>query len=467
MIIPTSKYLDEEVQDESGYFQILSDMHLSGASVYLVAEIVYLPSPSVELETSETKQGPIQGAILEWLQAHPELSWWKSATMRSDLLDHSPRRWSTYRPMLLLPSRSFQDATWKTVLQSVDQSHLSTLWKGILRAVWLNEGGTELSHLAINSGIPLKQDSLAASGGGGRGENILRSPSGLIMLCGDFGPALDPVARESPTEQDFQDAFWVSAKQNGIYQTWAPRHTMFSRGNIKEKARLLSFHDEETALTAARKQAGPMELADATAVDLYAGIGYFAFSYVQMGLQRVLCWEINPWSVEGLRRGCQLNGWSCRIVRGGDLARPVGDLLRDGAKVIVFEESNERASERTEQIWEWQEAITQKVLGDVLHVNCGFLPSSEPSWPIAWKILRQSTSAWLHLHENVGLENAKDVETRRKEIEEVIESWNRGNGTSRIVKVEHVEPVKSFAPGVWHCVFDIYISSTPKMAPNI
>ena len=37
--------------------------------------------------------------------------------------------------------------------------------------------------------------------------------------------------------------------------------------------------------------------------DLYAGIGYFAFSYAKAGVGKVLCWEINPWSVDGLRRG--------------------------------------------------------------------------------------------------------------------------------------------------------------------
>src|SRR5690606_6675835 len=49
------------------------------------------------------------------------------------------------------------------------------------------------------------------------------------------------------------------------------------------------------------------------AVDLYAGIGYFAFSYARLGL-RVLCWEVNPWSVEGLRRGAEANGFGVRVM---------------------------------------------------------------------------------------------------------------------------------------------------------
>ncbi|KAK6858721.1 S-adenosyl-L-methionine-dependent methyltransferase [Apiospora arundinis] len=83
---------------------------------------------------------------------------------------------------------------------------------------------------------------------------------------------------------------------------------MFRRGNIKEKARVLSFH-EPTDPSLHHRAMSLGELCNKWAVDMYAGIGYFVFSYAELGM-RVLCWELNPWSVEGLRRGALANGWS-------------------------------------------------------------------------------------------------------------------------------------------------------------
>jgi len=479
MILPTNIYHDEEVKDEAGYFQVLTDLHLCSANLYSAVEIVYLPSPLLGLECSESKPGPIQEAIAEWLKTVPERSLWKTGTTASDFVERSPKRWSIYEPMLLLPSGSFQDIAWKTLLQSLGKNHLSALWKRILHTTWKKEGGKELTHLAINSGIPPKQGSpiaeeqenhpsiplnrssastpspSSASSASTSKENILRSPSGLLLLHGEFGPPLSPSAALAPTEADFRQAFWVSTKQNGIVQTWAPRYTMFSRGNIKEKARILEFHGSGPAVKAveARRRVTRNERGRAAAIDLYSGIGYFVFSYAAAGFGRVLCWEINPWSVEGLRRGCLKNGWSCQIVRGGELDRPVEKLLRDDAKVVVFEEGNERAAERVQAIREWEVQDEERLLGDVLHMNCGFLPSSEASWRTAWRVICKSRSAWLHLHENVGVE---DVAKRREEIEGTIGKWAMEEGTSQ-VEVEHVELVKTFAPGVWHCVFDVHV----------
>jgi tRNA wybutosine-synthesizing protein 2 len=473
MIVPTKTYRDEEAKDGAAYFQILSDLHLCGASEYIAAEIIYVPTPFPGPKAIDPKLGPIQEAILEWLNALPELALWKTGTMRTTLLESSPRRWSIYEPMLLLPSGSFQDATWKVLLESEDETRLCSLWKAILHTIWKKEGGKELTHLAINSGIPSKQNSSIIEEQESHSrtplkqaippptttqENILRTPSCLIFLHGSFGP---PTSTPNPTEADFQAAFWVASKQNGIFQTWAPRYTMFSRGNIKEKARILGFHDSDAAAdaTEARGRVGLTDRADATAIDLYAGIGYFAFSYAAAGFGRVVCWEINPWSVEGLRRGCQRNGWSCRVVRGGDLGRPMDEVLRGGEKVVVFEEGNEQAARRMEAVRKWEERKGGRVLGDILHVNCGFLPSSEASWGDAWKIVSRSRSAWLHLHENVGVD---DVEKRRKEIERMIRQWARDEGGPQIVEVGHVEFVKTFAPGVWHCVFDVHIQPALK-----
>ena len=263
---------------------------------------------------------------------------------------------------------------------------------------------------------------------------------------------------------------------------------MFSRGNVKEKARLLGFHGGGDARHAPSPSQSPSQspreqgerrhaaarttrLATAHAVDLYAGIGYFAFSYVRLGM-RVLCWELNPWSVEGLRRGARGNGWSVRVVRGYELSSSsMAELLAGGEQIVVFQEDNARAAARIAEV-RWLRRVDGDSDLDVLHVNCGLLPASDASWRGAWDIVvggGGEAEAWLHLHENVGV---ADIEGRRGEIErwfgELAEKEsgkarrNDGDGSSEqwtlVVYVDHVERVKTFAPGVWHCVFDLYIA---------
>ena len=335
--------------------------------------------------------------------------------------------------MVLLPSGSFEAHEWDKVISHSDIStHRDQLWKCILDGIGRKEGKGLLTHLAVNSGIPLHKDSDA--GEDESGENILRTPSGLVMLHGDFGPALSP--DEKPSDEDFEKAFWVSTKQNGITQAWAPRYTMFSRGNVKEKARLLDFHSS-TSLKLRRM--GKSDVVKSTAIDLYAGIGYFVFCYVKMGMARVIGWELNPWSVEGLRRGAISNGWSIKVLNAGE------NLEIGSEKIIIVLEDNREAMRRLGR-------IASEELGIVRHVNCGLLPTSEMSWEMALGLL--SGVGWLHLHENVGVQ---EIPARRIAIEEQFWGWLDKLGDSRYLTVEHVELVKTFAPGVWHCVFDVYV----------
>jgi tRNA wybutosine-synthesizing protein 2 len=132
----------------------------------------------------------------------------------------------------------------------------------------------------------------------------------------------------------------------------------------------------------------------------------------------------------------------------------VANWLVAVGKVIVFEESNEWAAERIERLRRWDIKTDLRDLGDVLHVNCGFLPSSKGSWETAWKIVWKERSAWMHWHENVGV---GDVGARRMEIEGIIAGWAGKADFPLNGAVEHVEFVKTFAPGVWHCVFDVLV----------
>ncbi|KAI8958865.1 S-adenosyl-L-methionine-dependent methyltransferase [Daldinia sp. FL1419] len=345
--------------------------------------------------------------------------------------------------MVLLPTGSFDTTAWKQLLLDLSNEQADLLWVRILAEISKRTGGAALTHLAVNEGIPAAlrhgpPEELDGkgneSGDGSAPENILRSPTGLRILHGNFGPAF-----AEDTAPDFENAFWVSTRQNGVFQTWAPRWTMFSRGNIKEKARLLSFHDD-------KPREYRKSLQDTWAVDLYAGIGYFTFSYAKLGM-RILCWELNPWSVEGLRRGAKGNGWSVRVVKDeNDLILPMKELIGGGEQIIVFLEDNKHASRRIKELSEI----------DVSHVNCGLLPTSDASWKNAWDVAARNRGkeAWLHLHENVGV---ADVEKRKGEIERYFQDLAHGNDDQRTARVEHTELVKTFAPGVWHCVFDLYI----------
>ncbi|KAL6855312.1 S-adenosylmethionine-dependent methyltransferase [Amphichorda felina] len=377
----------------------------------------------------QRQQNPILSAITTWIASVPPAGQEAEGdSWRDDLLSKAPKRFTIYEPMALLPAGSFTQPPWATLLPTLGDDACSSLWSLILDQLSRNSGSM-LTHLAITEGIPLHRE-------GEEKENVLRSPSGLRMLYGDFGPS--QTEGDEAGSQDFERALWVSTKQNGIMQTWAPRWTMFSRGNVKEKARLLGFQSGSSSSD---------NDGDRWAVDLYAGIGYFVFSYAALGF-RVLCWEINPWSVEGLRRGARANRWSIKVVKGDELAQPVEEIMAGGEQIVVFLEDNQRALGRVEKL--------QTSLGmarNIEHVNCGFLPTSEPTWRMAWDMTGESAESWLHLHENVGVD---DMESRRQSLQSRLEDWAAADRDTRIPKATHIEQVKTFAPGVWHCVFDVH-----------
>jgi tRNA wybutosine-synthesizing protein 2 len=128
------------------------------------------------------------------------------------------------------------------------------------------------------------------------------------------------------------------------------------------------------------------------------------------------------------------------------LALPNEDIVNGGEQIIVFLESNEKALQRIQSLQ------GNGMAQDIRHINCGFLPTSEPTWRDTWDISSPASGTWLHLHENVG---ANDTETRRQEIQRKFDDWSQG--TDRAAKAEHIELVKTFAPGVWHCVFDVHV----------
>ncbi|KAI0856552.1 hypothetical protein F4860DRAFT_400222 [Xylaria cubensis] len=466
------------------------------------------------------KRNPIEAAISSWYESHAAYL----THQYTDLIAQAPKRWTAYGSLALLPAGSFTSAAWCEVLKSTavlsnaglandgenikeEDQGPALLWKTILAEI-SGLGATKLTHLAVNEGIPLRSKDSNSKAAGEDEKNILRSPGGLRMLYGDFGP--DGEEREgkdsaTPTEDEFARAFWISTKQNGITQTWAPRWTMFSRGNVKEKARLLRFHDppKESGLNnpngdesenrdgngcedLSHRHIPTSQRRGAMAVDLYAGIGYFAFSYAASGFRKVFCWELNPWSVEGLRRGAVANGWSVRvIVPAATLHGEQGEkeeeemlkeILEGDETIIVFLEDNARAAVRLRRLDQLSrerdgegETSPRFRISSIMHVNLGLLPTSQLSWTTAWEIASESRRAWFHIHENVGV---ADIDAKKGEIrkwfaaqaqvldgcrssDDVVDGKD-GVRTNNFA-VEHVELVKTFAPGVWHCVFDLFV----------
>jgi tRNA wybutosine-synthesizing protein 2 len=390
--------------------------------ISIVVKTVQAGEKSVSKTTN-----PLKTVVREWLNSLPlAIDRGSLESLERDL----PTGYSIYHPMLLLSANTFSSPSWTQLLTNLSVKDHKHLYSSIAQAL-------SVTHVAINAPIP---PSLPQDGDAPKEENILRSPTHLQALYGDFGHA--PISL--PTAADFQSALWVSARQNGIEQRWAPRHTMFSRGNIREKTRLLhsqSVH-EAVALDGG-----------CTVVDLYAGIGYFAFSYAKAGAQLVLGWEVNPWSVEGLRLGAKANSWDVKVFKEDDLTTVGATFQGKRPKVVVFEMDNNLAAPIVESM---------KCIPPVRHVNCGLLPSSRGSWGTALKLIDKALGGWLHIHENFREDHipelAREVLHDLSVIYAGVTNLALGGMKPRL---DHIERVKTYAPGVMHCVIDIHVPGWP------
>ena len=376
------------------------------------------PLPSPKGKPSANK---LNNLIRDWIQA---LSSKDGGSL--SLPDHGTKsyKYILYDTLLLLPVE-FRER----MGDLLNHTQIQDLYEVLSKAF-------KKPRIAINKPIASKR-------------NRKRSPS-LIPLFGDFG-AFVP---EQPSQQDLTTAYWERNCQNGITQVWAPLYTMFSNGNLSEKKRILeleSLKQEE----------------DYSAVDLYAGIGYFAFSYAKAGASKVLCWDINAWSVEGMRRGAEANGWTCQVVSGADTVEDQELRVNEEARLIAFHEDNIKAAKRVKAL--------RRTIPPVRHVNCGFLPSSKDSWETAIRVLDPKLGGWIHVHENIRITRSdcislqlsrEELWEKAKEriiwdIDELIEKkWTaRGmkGDTTWQVSCSHLEKVKEFAPCVYHGVFDIHV----------
>lgn len=406
---------NEGVQDEEMEplkLRILEELCLAE----LAKDIIVSHHTLSNLDSSTIEKNPLRRALKEALDSLPGPILATLDLTSSALVDYFPEGYSLYKPMLLLPHNAFISSPWQKLLSvhSLQSATLGAVWKFISSAM-----GT--THIGVNSPIPLQSHSTG-------NENILRSPVNLTPIYGNFGPPITPQALTNPTSSDFEKALWVTTIQNNIHQTWAPQYTMFSRGNMREKTRLLHSPSVTSLPT------------PSAALDMYSGIGYFAFSYRRAGLYPIICFELNPWSVEGLRRGAALNGWSVALFTNEMLT---GEELDADADFLVFQMSNVHAVRLLPHL---------KKQHTIRHVNLGLLPSSRDSWQDAVSLVDWEAGGWIHVHDNVGV---ADIEARSSEIEDTFKSYVPER-LDREVKVEWVEKVKMYAPGVVHCVFDVW-----------
>lgn len=362
---------------------------------------------------------------------------------------HPPTQTSEYNvypPLLLLQPPFFRAKTPTGTMDAAKSDHLPTLFAALCKAF-------KVTHIASNGPIPVhfrKSDTtkdFMLSEDSDAGVNILRSPTNFTPLYGDFGPTLS--YEETPSTSDFDKAFWCSTVQNSVNQTWAPRYTMFSKGNLSEKARIQNLSSlSKTALGCAIDQT--------SAIDLYAGIGYFVFSYAKKGVGKIFCWEINGWSIEGMRKGAEANGWDMAVFAGPqDDHTALRQAAGNSEKILAFPSSNQDAANQVRAI--------RDLIPPVRHVNCGYLPSSAASWRVAVEALDPVLGGWIHAHENIPKKEldshtAKIVDTFSTLVSEVHSHTPQRHFS---VASEHFERVKSYSPGIIHCVIDIAIKPVP------
>lgn len=330
------------------------------------------------------------------------------------ILNHTPLKYSIYPPMLLLNNsitRSFDNPVWQGVITSEYYSQLLT---------FLSSNQNKLNYIALNK--PIEEN-----------DNILRKPDNIQVLY----------------PFNVTEEIWCEVKQNGIWQCWNPMVTMFSRGNIKEKKRIIdTFKDIEGN----------------DIIDLYCGIGYFSLSYLFMKCRNLFGFELNHWSIEAFKRGLIKNHGFNRNPDNNN-----GNGLYSG--VHLYNENNEMSDQR---ILEYRQSQGNELpFLRIRHINMGLLPSSEQGYPVALTLLshhhdwRQIPVSTLHVHENASVEEIDNGIIQERVISKLSQIQQHSSFHYNFT-LTHLEKIKTFAPDVWHIVLDIDVTlSSPSSSSSL
>ena len=280
--------------------------------------------------------------------------------LSNEMMQYLPTKWELYGDLAILPNHSFRSEKWDFILSGRPKLQ-KEIWQATAEALNVN-------RLARQAEISPDQ---------------LRS-SQVTMLHGESG------------EVEFTDygvKFWLDVTK-----------VMFSSGNITERHRI-----------------GNIDMTGECVVDAFAGIGYYTLPMlVRSKAMHVYACELNPNSIEALKRGAQLN----------EVANQLTILEGDNQETL------------------------RNLTGLADRVHLGILPSSEQTWRLAVSCLK-STGGILHLHMNV----------REVEIDDFVTyclskltdyATNHHNFTN--IEAIHVEKVKWYAPHIRHIVIDVSIS---------
>ncbi|XP_075040748.1 tRNA wybutosine-synthesizing protein 2 homolog isoform X1 [Mixophyes fleayi] len=237
------------------------------------------------------------------------------------------------------------------------------------------------------------------------------------------GRVLDDGMRSPNVTLLLGDNGWVEHVDNGIRYAFDVTKCMFSAGNIVEKQRLATLCCSNEIV-----------------VDLYAGIGYFTLPFlVHAGASFVHACEWNVHAIKALQKNLELNKVThkCQIHEG------------DNRQLLLHD------------------------LAD--RVNLGLIPTSEPSYHVACKVLKKNYGGVLHIHNNVDCFPEKHRVLDKNEAAYDPGSWRRMtwrkwaesvenkirtlleqvHGTPWQTNILRVVKVKSYAPHVDHVVLDL------------
>jgi len=331
-----------------------------------------------------------------------------------------PPKVSFVGDILLLPPGALSHPALRTAIPD------ATLWPAVAaafnaprvaRGAEISVDGMRTSRVIMLHGPPLPPTAFAlpplpahggdvAGGGGDAAAAAAPRPPADDSILLSREAAVAGVAALAPGRGG-----WVAVRENGITYHLDVTRTMFSAGNVSEKARM--------AAVAAGGE---------TVVDLFAGIGYYTLPLLlHAGAAFVHACD---WNADALT--ClQLN------------------LAANGVSPARF------------RVWPGDNRVTVAgPLRGVAHrVLLGLLPSSEAVWPLATTLLRP-TGGTLHVHANVS---DADLPAWRTALPARLRAAADAVGAPiaaapYAVTLLHLQRVKSYAPHVWHVVADVALA---------
>ncbi|KAF9436380.1 tRNA methyltransferase tyw3 [Entomortierella beljakovae] len=407
-----------------------------------------------------------------------------SIELLPQLIAAIPQKWEHYSDFTLLPPTSFLTPPWPIILRRLEEMDRAQEYRNSIMIKWekLIQEALGSCHIARKAIIPvqdvLRRPQIRPLTGNWKIHNQYKTwveqDLGFLehqdVAIGNMNKSTEEggISKPSsviagnedttaPTIENFSQAYWAETCQNQVWYKWAPMFTMFSAGNITEKERVA-------------KSRPVFDARGKVVVDLYAGIGYFTLVYlVHAGAKAVHACEWNPWSVEGLLQGAVKNEIAYKVYREKSTHPPnVGSSdLKEGypSESMVPFPSHGKKPKNHGQLYVYPGDNAQWIgffENQAHHVNLGLIPSAEPGWVLGVRALCPREGGYLHVHHNVRVGEEEAFKTYLlKSLQELFTTWKAGVSWS--ISLRHVENVKSFAPMVFHYVYDIECKPNPSL----